>query len=339
MAGVDVEQVVESIKELSERSPADFPEKIEGICELTSKVVAAPDVLFCFAAQDKPGIGPLDGWSTLALQRFGPNADRDQRILHQWYRVTHNVASDPSVQALMRTRGPRAFLRAEIADEAAWARSGVDALLAESGIRDRLVAGIPLRNGLELLLVAYRREAQPAFGVAERESMTMLVSALRDLGRSIARVHGLIDAWAPLTKREREVLHLLLLGLGESEASAELGLTIRSCHQYVVAIHRKLRVHSRGELMARFLAPDRLDMVLARYAPLLSLRESAVLAGLVRGLSEKEIADAVELSRRTVHHVVGAIYRKAGVHTRAALIAQTFARNFGAVGPPLVPAD
>lgn len=320
---------------MSEQSPADFPETINGICRLTSEVVDVPDVLFCFAVRNKPGVGPLDGWKTLALHRFGPNANRDQRILNQWYRVPRNVASDPSVRALRRTHGrPRALLRAEVADDAVWARSGIDTLLSESGIRDRLVAATPLQTGLELLLVTYRRGAQPAFGTTERDSMTMLASALRDVGRSLARAHGLIDAWAPLTNREREVLRLLLLGLSEPEAAAQLGLTIRSCHQYVVAIYHKLRVHSRGELMARFLEPDRLEAALARYVPLLGLRELVVLGALVRGLSEKEIADAVGLSRRTVHHIVGAIYRKAGVHTRAALIAQAFAMSLGAIEPP-----
>jgi DNA-binding NarL/FixJ family response regulator len=264
----------------------------------------------------------------LALQRFGPNADSDQRILNQWYRALRNVASDPSVQALIRTHGrPRAFLRAEVADETVWTRSRIDDLLAESGIRDRLVAGVPLRYGVELLLVAYRREAQPAFGTTERNFLTMLASAVRDVGRTIARAHGLIDGRAPLAGREREVLRVLLLGLSEPEAAARLGLTIRSLHQYVVAIYQKLGVHSRGELMAHFHEPDRLDAALARYAPLLSLRELKILDSLVRGLSEKEIADLVKLSSRTVHHIVGTIYRKVGVRTRAALIALTLANS------------
>lgn len=316
------------MQELTDCPPAEFLQTIDGICSLTGEIVGAPDVLLCFAIQDKRDIGPLHGWTTHAPHRFGPNADHDRRLLVQWYRAPRRVATDPSVQALIATQGqPRAFLRAEVADETTWRRSTVDALLAESGIGDRMVAGAPLQPGVELLLVAYRRTSQPAFGTADRTAMTMLISALGNVARRIARAHGLIDSRGPLANREREVLHLLLLGLSEPVVAAHLGLTVRSLHQYVVAIHRKLGVRSRGELMAHFLAPDRYEAARARYAPGLSQRELEVFGGLVRGLSEKEIAETAQLSSRAVHHLVGAIYQKTGVHTRAALIAQILSGN------------
>jgi DNA-binding NarL/FixJ family response regulator len=327
VVGSDVRRRIESsVRELRDRPPADFLETVEGISRLTCEIIGATDVLLCFAAQKKPDIGPLHGWTTHAPYRFGPNADHDRRVLDEWYRAPRRVAAYPSVQALIESHGrPRAMLRADVGDDGVWTRSNVDALLAESGIGDRLFAGAPLQRGVELLLVGYRREAQPAFGVAERDAMTALVSVLRDVGRRIARAHGLIDAHAPLSRREIEVLAKLLLGLSEPAVAAGLGLTARSLHQYVVAIHRKLGVHSRGELMAHFLAPARHEAALVRYASRLSQRELGVFRGLVRGLSEKEIAEVARVSSRAVHHLVGAIYRKIGVHSRARLTAQVLA--------------
>jgi len=45
--------------------------------------------------------------------------------------------------------------------------------------------------------------------------------------------------------------------------------------------------------------------------------QSRVFDGLVRGLSEKEVAAGLHLSPHTVHHHVGAIYRLLGVKSRA----------------------
>ena len=321
-------RILTATRQMREHSPADFPTMIECISNLTAEVVDATDVLFCLAVQNRPGVGPLDGWNTLAAQRFGPNADHDQRILSQWYRVSRNVGSDPSVHALLQTHGrPRAFLRADAADDATWEQSGIDALLAESAIRDRLVAGAPLADGVELLLVAYRREAERRFETAERRALTLLAASLRDVGRTVARAHGLLSGGAALARREREVLRLLLLGTSEPDAAARLGLTARSLHQYVVTIYQKLGVRSRAELIAHFLAPDALNATLARYGRSLNPRELTLLRWLARGLSEKEIADSVEMSMRTVHHLVGTIYRKAGVRTRAALMAQILAQG------------
>lgn len=50
------------------------------------------------------------------------------------------------------------------------------------------------------------------------------------------------------------------------------------------------------------------------------LRET--LAGLVEGLSEKELAAHMKLSQHTVHDYVKALYRRLGVQSRAELIAQ-----------------
>ena len=50
----------------------------------------------------------------------------------------------------------------------------------------------------------------------------------------------------------------------------------------------------------------------------LSEREVDVLRLLARGLSDKEIARALVLSTRTVHHHVEHIYDKLGISTRAA---------------------
>lgn len=316
-------RVAASIRELRDHPPAEFAATTERIASLTAEVVDAPDVQLCFGIRDGRIDDALCGWRPLLGLRFGPNAEHDAQMLNQWYRSAEHQAIDPSVQALAQTAGrPRAFLTAQVGDEAVWRHSGITALLDESGIGDRLVAGTPLTDRVELLLIAYRRASAPAFSSAECQAVTDFASRLEEPATMTARAHGLIDAHAPLTARERDVLHHLLLGLTESSAAKRLGLTVRSLHQHVVAIHRKLGVRSRGELAAHFLAPHRRRAALIQYAPLLDERELNVLACLMGGLSEKEIADELRFSVRTVHHLVGSIYRKTGTRTHGSLLAQ-----------------
>lgn len=56
-----------------------------------------------------------------------------------------------------------------------------------------------------------------------------------------------------LSKRLRETLSLLLGGLGEKQVAEELGLSIKTVHDYVGMLYRHFRVSTRGELLAYFI--------------------------------------------------------------------------------------
>jgi DNA-binding CsgD family transcriptional regulator len=53
-----------------------------------------------------------------------------------------------------------------------------------------------------------------------------------------------------LPPRLRQTLHFLLQGDGEKQVAARLELSPATIHEYVTALYRRFRVHSRGELMA-----------------------------------------------------------------------------------------
>jgi DNA-binding CsgD family transcriptional regulator len=67
-----------------------------------------------------------------------------------------------------------------------------------------------------------------------------------------------VDSMAPLegewSPRERATLSVLLTGASEQQIAARLGISRHTVHDYIKAIHRKLGVTSRAELMARALA-------------------------------------------------------------------------------------
>ena len=60
-----------------------------------------------------------------------------------------------------------------------------------------------------------------------------------------------------LTAREAEVAALLCRGLAVKEVAMRLGLSPHTVGDHVKAIHRKLGVASRGQLLARLLGDGR----------------------------------------------------------------------------------
>jgi DNA-binding CsgD family transcriptional regulator len=76
------------------------------------------------------------------------------------------------------------------------------------------------------------------------------------LGRRAAEADS--DKWEPppsladgLSPRQREVLECLKKGMSEKEVAAKLGLSRNTVHEYVTGIHKRLGVHSLGELLAK----------------------------------------------------------------------------------------
>ena len=56
-----------------------------------------------------------------------------------------------------------------------------------------------------------------------------------------------------LSPRQRETLACVLQGASEKETADRLGLSTHTVHQYMKALYRSFGVHTRSELMARFL--------------------------------------------------------------------------------------
>ncbi len=70
------------------------------------------------------------------------------------------------------------------------------------------------------------------------------------------------------------------------------------------------------------MAGGRLDPAPAGRDHGLTSQEHAVARAVASGGSNREIAEALFLSPRTVEHHLGNVYRKLGVHSRAALAAR-----------------
>ena len=56
---------------------------------------------------------------------------------------------------------------------------------------------------------------------------------------------------APLSRRQRETLRLLLKGDSAKAIASKLDLSVHTVNEYIKGVYRVKRVHSRAELMAR----------------------------------------------------------------------------------------
>lgn len=55
-----------------------------------------------------------------------------------------------------------------------------------------------------------------------------------------------------LTEREKEILHKLMQGLGYKQIASDCGIARETLNTHMKSIYRKLNVHSRAEVAARF---------------------------------------------------------------------------------------
>ena len=268
-------RLAELVGELAELSVVDLDEATEHVLHRACEIVGVGDALLGFAVHDPnaPAGDPLKGWrppSPYRPRRFGPHAERDAVLLDAWYGSLRNHPLDQLTAALAQdTGGIRAVMQRDVMDMPAWRRSAVFELLDASGIADRLAGGRPITENVELLLVMYRRRGEQPFGEDERRRLQMVMAAVAGVGRRLALAHGLIDARRPLTRRERQTLHHLLVGLPEKQVAAAMALSERTLHHHVTALYQKFGVQSRAELMALFLSSgSRPDHCSVRVTPL-----------------------------------------------------------------------
>jgi DNA-binding CsgD family transcriptional regulator len=235
--------------------PAAAPERgvltlIEAACQLAS----ADDASLILARHDPflPTKDPLRGYRPLEI--FWPGLDEAHApLLAQWQRDDEQVSNDESNQKLIATLGaPRAFHRAELTSPEAWAEAPARRMLEVLGIAHRMLAAVPLAPDLELVVTIDREEGED-FGRAECDRVTAFMEGVVPFGRRLARSTGHLDAEAPLSPRERQVLSRLLTPASEKEIAEELGIAQSTTHSYVNALFVKFRVNSRAAMMALWL--------------------------------------------------------------------------------------
>jgi len=256
----DLHAVTRLAHELAE-SPAAAPEALEHCLGQLALILGARNVFWIGAVRETPfPEDGMNGWRPRAVSYLHSDP-RSDRLIAQLTDAQRKNVIDPQTRAMVALAGKtRSHLRAELVDNTTWKKSLLyNEVLRPGGVQDRLLGSHSIKPGMssDPLTESYfgldRAPGDKPFGARERNILQLFLLSFPGFNRDLLRARGLIQAISPLSPRECMVLHFLLTDMTEKEIAAELGLTWRTTHQYVVAIQRKFGVRGRVGLMARWL--------------------------------------------------------------------------------------
>lgn len=117
-----------------------------------------------------------------------------------------------------------------------------------------------------------------------------------------------------LSPRQAQVHALLLAGKGVEQIGVELGITVSTVRVHITAIHKKIGIKARRDVV-------HVELDEAKLAIRLPRRQFQVLKGILMGKSFPEIALEMNLSIDAVQRYRYRLYKRLGVTTRAQVIA------------------
>lgn len=210
------------------------------------------------------------------------------------------------------------------------ARSARDALRSAARRIDRARGPLRRRDGTSALEL-WRGLVDGRWSLVDRfeSDGRRYVVALRNDRR--------LDDPRALTPRQRQVAHLVASGYSNKDIAYDLGLSSSVVSTHVAAVLRRLGFRRREELVAAFPAGDMSattaaigdDTIAVASKPAeplpidgLSPAEQEIMAEVVRGRSDREIANRRGVAPRTVANQLRSVFRKLGVQSRVELVAK-----------------
>jgi len=264
---------------------------------------------------------PLAALSPAALARFS-------ELVHQHPLIMHfdRRPADTRALAISDFLSRRALHATELHHD----------FFARVAVEDQLAINLPTGDGTVIGIAVNR--ADPSFTPRERELLELFrghvarsLRALRERRLSAAMIaaleRGVETAGAGLVVFARaRVLHV------SADAEQLLGGSLPPPVATALAagLDPPAIVEHCGRRLQLALARGQVDVLIVRERPApaaalgLTARELAVLEHVRDGLGDREIAEALGVSPRTVHHHLQNAYAKLGVRSRTAAVARVF---------------
>lgn len=156
-------------------------------------------------------------------------------------------------QLLSRPRIPFVMVCSQDATDRPWVEQVLRPTLNEHGYEDGMLAAWSSTPDRAIVMSILQRVNTPAYSEADRATMALMLRAIAPfVDREIFSTSTPLDRF-DLTKRQREVLLLLLAGDSEKEIAQRLHRSVHTVHTFVKQLHEIFKVSSRGELMAHFI--------------------------------------------------------------------------------------
>lgn len=146
-----------------------------------------------------------------------------------------------------------AMLRSDAYDDAAWHATELYKQFREPAeLDDIMFTGVRISQDVVSAIGLHRNLGRPPFGERERKIAYIITSEVEWLHRSGIPEIDLAPV-DDLSPRQRHVMLILLSGRSRKDLAAELSISTHTANEYVSEVYARLGVHSRAELMARFI--------------------------------------------------------------------------------------
>jgi DNA-binding CsgD family transcriptional regulator len=254
----DVYQLMRLSNELHELAPnpiARHEHMLSTLCAMTGARVAVSAMIDFAAPSQKPAlmfvtyVGLCGHASLEAANRYLRTLDPPDPVWRPLLKI---------LQA--KGQRPTTLLRHQILDNGQWYRSThYDAVRRPAEIDHALysVCPLPQQNRMTALILNRSRNERQPFSMRDRRLVRMLHATIPWLFRPPQAPAEQRLTAGELSPRERQTLRHLLSGDSEKQIAAKIGLSPHTVHIYVKALYRSYNVSTRGELLSRFVHPER----------------------------------------------------------------------------------
>jgi DNA-binding CsgD family transcriptional regulator len=150
-------------------------------------------------------------------------------------------------------------LRHQITDDEVFERSQAYELWKAADIGSLIISHRPLDALSSSALGLYRRVSRPKFTLRESRIIHIILTEVPWLHEQGWPEDRGVDV-PKLSRRERLTLNLLTQGQNQKQIAANMGISIHTAQDYIKSVYRYFNVHSRAELLHRFLHGDGMDV-------------------------------------------------------------------------------
>jgi DNA-binding CsgD family transcriptional regulator len=163
--------------------------------------------------------------------------------------LIHNDPADPALPEFLAARGRTVTMVRRVDDREYYRSPHFDFVRRPFDIDHSLYCRLPLPDGTDVAVGLQRCPGDAKFSEREKAIVHLLhTNAPHVYYAPPPPARAELDRLAP---RLQPVLRYILQGDAEKEVAAKLKLSRHTVHRYTQAIYRELRVHSRGELLAK----------------------------------------------------------------------------------------
>jgi DNA-binding CsgD family transcriptional regulator len=129
-----------------------------------------------------------------------------------------------------------------------------DRFLKSVNLSSRMISIYPRSDSTYGLFTLSRRKGSPLFSPQDAQFVHRLLAHVTWVHQLDSEMSRHADPLLSLTRRERQILRMSMVGHGRKQIAELLDVTLNTVTDHFKSIYRKLGVRSQGELLSKFIS-------------------------------------------------------------------------------------